>query len=519
MAQARTPMNHIRRIIELHETNGLSDRQISTLTGVSRPTIAQYLINWRQSKLTYETFKALADGDALALLTLGERKTDPRLLTAMTVFPTMASELAKPGVTREVIWNEYRQKHPDGYTYSRFCYHYQVWNGAQPDKLSMHFEHKAGDLAYYDWAGKLPLRVTDPKTGTETTPQVFVAILGASQYTYAEATHSQELPHWINACRHSFEYFEGVPAGLVPDAYKGAVTTACKYEPIANRTFADFANHYGTVILPARPYKPKDKALVEGAVKIIYTRLFAPLRKRTFHSLDELNMALWELLETHNNRRFQRQDVSRAELWKTIDRPALKALPADSFEYRQYKVQKVPNDYHVRIKESDGDHHYSVPWQLFRKDVTIVYTNRTVEVYHDNLRQAFHRRSHCRGWSTIKEHMPEHHRFVAAWTPERILGWAGSVGPSVALQCHHIMGHYQYPEHGFKTCIGLINLGKRWENSRVEQACAMALVRSVYGYRVVKNILEKNEAKVMPLLVQTAATIIHENLRGQAAYS
>jgi len=519
MAQARTPMNHIRRIIELHETNGLSDRQISKLTGTSRPTIAQYLTNWRQSNLNLATFKAMADSDALALLTLGERKTDPRLLAAMTVFPAMASELAKPGVTREILWNEYRQKHPDGYTYSRFCYHFQVWNGAQPDKLSMHFEHKAGELAYYDWVGKLPLHITDPKTGIASTPQVFVAILGASQYTYAEATPSQELPHWINACRHSFEYFEGVPAGLVPDAYKGAVTTACKYEPITNRTFADFANHYGTIILPARPYKPKDKALVEGAVKIIYTRLFAPLRNRTFHSLDELNMALWELLETHNNRRFQRQAVSRTELCKTIERPALKTLPTYLFEYRQYKVQKVPNDYHVRIKESDGDHHYSVPWQLFRKEVAIVYTSRTVEIYHDNLREAFHRRSPGRGWTTIKEHMPEHHRFVAAWTPERIVDWAQAIGPATAAQCQRIMGQYQYPEHGFKTCIGLINLGKRWEKQRVERACTLALTQEMYGYRVVKIILEKNEDKVISLPVQTAATIIHENLRGQAAYS
>ena len=519
MAQARTPMHHIRRIIELHETNGLSDRQISKLTGVSRPTIAQYLSNWRQSKVSLESFKVMADSDSLALLTLGERKTDPRLLAAMAVFPSMVIELKKPGVTREVIWDEYRQKHPDGYTYSRFCYHYQVWKGAQPDQLSMHFEHKAGELAYYDWAGKLPLRITDPKTGVTTTPQIFVAILGASQYTYVEATPSQELPHWINACRHSFEYFEGVPAGLVPDAYKGAVTKACKYEPVANQTFQEFADHYGTVILPARPYKPKDKPLVEGAVKIIYTRLFAPLRNRTFHSLDELNEALWELLEVHNKRKFQRMDVSRDELWQTSDRPALKPLTRDPFEYRQRKVQKVPNDYHIRVKEADGDHCYSVPWQLFGKQVNIIWTSRTVEVYHDNLRQAFHPHVSGRGWSTIKTHMPEHHRFVAEWTPQRIIGWAAAIGPSVAAQCERVMGQYECPEHGFKTCIGLIGLAKRWDSQRLEAAAALALGREVYGYRAVKTILEKGEDKVISLPDRTPATIIHENLRGQAAYS
>ena len=364
MAQTRTPMHQIRRIIELHAVNALSDRQISKLTGISRPTIAQYLINWRMCELTLETFKAMSDRDVLATLTMGSRSGDPRLLAAMAWLPKMATELKGVGVTREVLWTEYRHKHPDGYTYSRFCHHYQVWAGAQPDNLSLHFEHKAGELAYYDWAGKLPLAVTDPKTGLETHPEFFVSLLGASQYTYAEAFPSQHLTHWVTACRHSFEYFGGVPAGLVPDAYKGAVTKAHKYEPVNNRTFTDFADHYGTVILPARPYKPKDKALVEGAVRILYSRLFAPLRHRKFYSLEELNQALWSLLDTHNGRRFQRMAVSREELWKTVDLPALKPLPSVAFEFKQYKTQKVANTYHVRLKEGEVEHYYSVPWRL-----------------------------------------------------------------------------------------------------------------------------------------------------------
>ena len=517
MGQARTSMHNIRRIIEMHEFNHLSDRMISKLTGVSRPTIGQYLSNWRQSNLDLETFRSLSDSDALDILTLGSRKTDPRLLAAMAVFPSMAHELSRVGVTRETIWNEYRQNHPSGYTYSRFCYHYQVWRGTQPDHLSMHFEHKAGELAYFDWAGKLPLRITNPKTGIQTTPEVFVSILGASQFTYVEATLSQELPHWINACRHAFEYFQGVPAGLVPDAYKGAVTKACKYEPINNQTFADFATHYGTVVLPARPYKPKDKALVEGAVKIIYSRLFAPLHNRTFHSLREINEALWEFLSVHNARKFQRLDATRHDLWQTIDRPALKPLPVTPYEYRQFKMQKVPNDYHIRIKERDGDHCYSVPWQLFGKSVQIEWTTRTVEVYHNNLREAFHCRVPGRGWTTRNEHMPDDHRFVASWTPQRIQGWARAIGPSVEMQCQRIMQRFEHPEHGYKSCIGLIGLAKRYGNLRVDGACALALDRQVYGYRVVKNILVSDQDKIVPLPLPV--TINHENLRGQSAYS
>ena len=518
MAQARKPMHQIRRIIELHQANGLSDRQISKLTGISRPTVGQYLLNWRTSELTLESFKSLSDTDALAVLTMGGRASDPRLVAAMAWFPEMARELKKVGVTRELCWNEYRQKHPNGYAYSRFCYHFQIWKGIQPDKLSLHFEHRAGEMAYLDWAGKLPLMITDPETGITTQPDFFVAILGASQYTYAEACPNQQLPHWITACRHSFEYFGGVPAGLVPDAYKGAVTTASKYEPINNRTFADFADHYGTVILPARPYKPKDKPLVEGAVRILYTRLFAPLRNRTFHSLDELNHALWELLEAHNSRHFQRMAVSRQELWKTIDLPALKSLPATAYEYRQYKIQKVPNTYHIRLKDGGIEHYYSVPWRLLGEEVSILWTERTVEVYHDNLRQAFHVRSHTPGWSTQKEHMPDHHRFVAEWSPSRITTWASELGPAVALTCQRIMDRYQYPEHGFKPCLGIIGLGRRWESARVNRACAIALERDVPSYRAVKVILERDEDKAIPFPVVVLVTDIHENLRGQAAY-
>ena len=518
MAQSRTTMHQIRRIIELHAVNALSDRQISKLTGISRPTIAQYLVNWRMCELTLETFKAMSDSDALATLTMGSRPSDPRLLAAMTYFPQMAAELKGVGVTREVLWTEYRQKYPDGYTYSRFCHHYRVWAGAQPDNLSLHFEHKAGELAYYDWAGKLPLAITDPKTGLETHPEFFVSLLGASQYTYAEAFPSQKLTHWVTACRHSFEYFGGVPAGLVPDAYKGAVTTAHKYEPVNNRTFTDFADHYGTVILPARPYRPKDKALVEGAVRILYSRLFAPLRHRKFYSLEELNQALWSLLDTHNGRKFQRMAVSRAELWKTIDLPALKPLPTVAFEFRQYKTQKVANTYHVRIKEGEVEHFYSVPWRLLGQEVLVIWTGRTVEVYHDNLRQAFHLRSHTRGWSTQKEHMPDHHRFVADWSPERITGWAAELGPSVAMACQLIMDRFQYPEHGFKSCIGLISLGKSWEASRVNRACTLAMERGAPSYRAVKTILERDEDKITALPPMTLTTTVHENLRGQAAY-
>jgi transposase len=382
----------------------------------------------------------------------------------------------------------------------------------------MHQEHRSGETAYLDWAGKMPLCITNPDTGEQSWPQFFVCILGASQYTYAEACPSQKQRHWTLACQHALEYFEGVPEALVPDAYKGAVTTACRHEPVTNRTFQDFADHYGTVILPARPYRPKDKSLVEGMVRILYTRLFAPLRNRTFHSLDELNEALWELLESHNRQKMQRMEVSRHDLWLKLDRPLLKPLPALAYEYRQYKIQKVPNTYHIRI--SEDDHYYSVPWQLHGKEVTVIYSGRTVEVYHDNLRQAFHRRIHDYGWSTNHDHMPDHHRFIASWSPGRITSWASSVGPSVAAVCGLIMDRFKYPEHGYRTCMGIIKLQDKWGKDRLDRACSLALQREILGYRAVKTILETNQDKLaFTAIVAVPHVVEHENLRGQAAYS
>jgi transposase len=514
-------MNLIRRIIELYSVNELSDRQISTLTKVSRPTVGHYLQNWKASAIDLDTFRTMSDTDAQELITMGNRKADPRLLEVVAYFPAMVVQLKRAGVTREVMWNEYRVKHPQGYTYSRFCFLYQVWRGSQSDTLSMHFDHKAGELAYYDWAGKLSVRITDPRTGIQTTPEIFVGILGASQYTYAEACVNQQLPYWIQASRNSFEYFGGVPAGIVPDAYKGAVTKACKYDPLTNHTYADFAQHYGTVILPARPYKPKDKSLVEGAVKILYSRIFAVLRDQVFHSIDQLNEALWLLLDVHNRRNFQRLAVSRQELWKTIDLPALKPLPKNGYEYRSFALVKVQNTYHIRLPEADGDHYYSVPWRLVGKQVTVVSSLRTVEIFHDNLREAFHRRVFLRGWTTVKEHMPEHHRFVAAWSPDRICGWAREIGPAVELQCRRIMGQFEYPEHGYKSCIGLIKLADKWSGARVQAASSIALSRDRFGYRAVKAILVNDEDKILthPAVISAAVTTTHENLRGQAAYS
>lgn len=518
MARARTAMHKIRRIIEYYTVNGMSIRQISLLTRISRPTVAQYLVNFQEAKVDIATFKAMSDTDALAIMTVGKRQSDPKMVAAQGFYPYMAVELKKVGVTRQILWAEYRIKHPDGFTYSPFCHHFRVWQGTQSEGLSMHQEHRAGESVYLDWAGKLPLCITNPDTGEKTFPQVFVAILGASSYTYAEACPSQKQHHWTAACQHALEYFEGVPEALVPDAYKGAITTASKHEALPNRTFQDFADHYGTVILPARPYRPKDKALVEGMVRILYTRLFAPLRNQVFHSLDELNEALWQLLELHNHQKLQRMDVSRHDLWMTIDKPALKALPAVAYEYRQYKLQKVPNTYHIRI--SENDHYYSVPWQLYGKEVTIIYSGRTVEVYHNNVRQAFHRRSHGHGWTTNHDHMPDHHRFIASWSPQRITSWAASIGPSVAQVCGQIMDRFKYPEHGYRTCMGIIKLPDTWGKDRVERACMLALNRGVIGYRAVKTILECNEDKLVIMDNKTQPhTTEHENLRGQTAYS
>jgi transposase len=375
--------------------------------------------------------------------------------------------------------------------------------------------HRAGDKLFLDYSGKRP-SIVDPKTGEVKEVELFVAALGASGYTYAEATPSQKLRDWVASNARALEFFGGVPAALVPDCLRSAVTRGCRYEPEVNLTYQGFAEHYGTSVLPARPRKPKDKAKVEIAVQVIQRWILARLRNRTFFSIEELNDAIWELLAEVNNRLYQKLGVSRAEMFEKLDRPALRPLPAVRYHYTERKYVRVNIDYHVEFDR----HYYSVPYQLAHEQVEVRASDSTIEIVHQHKRVASHRRSARRGQHTTDPaHMPSAHRRHAEWTPSRILSWAETVGANTAELASHILRSRRHPEQGFRSCLGILRLAKTYGDERLEKACARALRIDARNYKSVKAIL-KNKLDQVPVEANDRCSLPqnHANLRGREYY-
>lgn len=507
-------MKKIREIIRFRETTNMSDRKIARALNISRPVVAQYLKDFNASGLTYEETKDIPDSRFLALFEKQRNKRCSKYEDISKLFPYFVMELKKTGVTLMILWNEYQKEHPDGYSYSQFCYHFQVWRNAS--KVTMHIEHKVGDKMFVDYAGD-KLAIVDRKTGKEQPVEVFVAILGASQLTYAEASFSQKSEDWIRSNERAFIYCGGVTQAIVPDNLKSGVTQSNRYEPGINIMFDDFAGHYQTVILPARVRRPQDKALVENAVNLVYQRIYAPLRNRIFYSLEELNEAIWDLLEQHNNTPFQRLKTSRRELFDNIEKPVLKPLPKERYAIKQSKELTVQFNYHVELREDR--HYYSVPWQLKGKRVRVVYDDRNVAIYCDNVRIIQYKRDRSpNGYTTLHTHMPPHHRFYAQWSPERFIRWAQSIGDDVAEIIQMVLTSRKHPEQAFKTCMGILNLVKKHGPDRLNKACARALGFGFYSYKRIKNILDRG-LEEEPLIESRELTVSsHENIRGSLYY-
>jgi hypothetical protein len=389
-----------------------------------------------------------------------------------------------------------------------------MWQGKQ--KPGMHIEHKAGDRMYVDFTGK-KMHVTDPLTGEIREAEIFVSILGASQLTYVEASFSQCLEDWIRVNENALLYFGGVPRGVSPDNLKSAVTKACNYEPLINETYYDLARHYNTVILPTRPGKPKDKPLVENAVSLVYQRIFAPLRNITFFSLQELNEAIWEELERHNNAFFQRRDISRRTLFEQIEKEELQPLPIEIYELKHYQIAKVEFNYHIYLKEDK--HYYSVPYQYTGKRIKIIYTARNVEIYKDNIRIALHRRNRRNyGYTTIKKHMPPQHQFVNGWSPDRFIRWAATVGGSVKEFIRLMLDSREHPEQAFKACMGILKLGKKYDEKALQFVCKKAIEINSISYRFIANSLKNNTYKMEEEDTNNLTLPFHNNIRGKSNY-
>jgi len=431
-------------------------------------------------------------------------------------YDAMHRELKRKGVTLQLLWEEYKQAHPeDGYQYSQYCELYRQWRG-QLD-VTMRQTHKAGDKIFVDWSGD-GIDIVDRKSGEVKRASVFVAVMGASGYTYAEATETEKLRDWLKCHVNAFEFFGGVPAAVVPDNTKTAVRNPCFYEPDINPSYQELAKHYGTAVLPARVRKPKDKAKVEGGVLLVQRWILARLRNHTFFSLADANEAMSALLDDLNAKPFQKMDGSRQELFESLERQELRPLPRRRYAHAQWSTPRVNIDYHVVVE----GHYYSVPYRLAHKRVEARCTDSMVEIFFEGKRVASHRRSHRKGrFTTAKEHMPKAHRRYAEWTPSRILTWAEKSGPCTRKLAETIMESKPHPEQGFRSCLGILRLGKMHSTERLEAACERALAIGATSYRSVESILKNGLDRQgrLPGEEQRRPPIKeHENLRGPGYY-
>ena len=508
----RLSMRKIREVLRLHLACGLSARRIAQSTAIGRTTVGEYLQRFKASGLSWPLPETLSDAEL-----------EQRLFPPLPKVPTeqrpvpdwhqVHTELRRPGVTQFLLWQEYKQTHPEGFQYSWFCDQYRLWRGTIDH--SMRQSHLAGEKLFVDYAGQT-VEVVDHRTGEVRQAQIFVAVLGASNYTFAEATWSQQLADWIGSHVRAFNFFGGVSAVVVPDNLKSGVHKAHRYEPDLNPSYAEMACHYGTSVLPARVRKPKDKAKVEGGVLLVERWILAALRNRTFFSLTELNQAIGELLERLNQRAFKKLPGSRLEHFQTIDKPALMPLPATLYVFAQWKKARVHIDYHVEV---DG-HYYSVPHTLVKRQLDVRYTATTVECFHQGQRVASHVRSALKGrHTTLAEHMPKSHREVAQWTPQRLIDWAQKTGPATASLIETILHRRKYPQQAFRTCLGILRLGQGYGEDRLEAACRRALLIGAYSYKSLDSILRNGLDRQTTDPQQTLALDVeHDDIRGAHYY-
>lgn len=515
MANNPIGMREVRELLRLYFEQGLSGRKAATAAGVGKTAASQYIAGFKSSGVPISSISGLRDSELINLINIRKRTENPRYTDLEKCFPYFEKELKRVGVTLQLLWEEYRETHKNGYEYSQFCYHFYHWS--KENKVSMHMEHKAGDKLFVDFAGS-KLYVTNPTTGKRTPCEVFVSVLGCSQLCYIEAVYSQKKMDWATVNENAIHFYRGVPAAIVPDCLRTAVTKAHKYEPDLNQTYQDFAAHYGTVILPARALHPKDKSLAENFVRIAYQRIYAPLRNREFYSLEELNQALWEQLDKHNNKLFQQRDYSRQGLFDQVEQKELKPLPTNRYELKHFCKLKVQYNHHIYFKEDK--HYYSIPFQYTGKHVRIIYTDRNVEAYYNNQRIAMHQRDPTPyGYTTKNEHRPDNHRFLSEWTPNRFIRWGRSINPEVEELITKILDSRPHPEHAFRSCMGLLNLAKKHPKPAYVKACKKALEMNCLQYKFIKNILDNKTFDIDEEAQEPFKLPKHANIRGKENFN
>ena len=512
MPGKRLSMRKIREVLRLKYELHRSNREIGLSCGIGSSTVSDYVHRARNAGLSWPLSEELDDSKLNELLF--PLPTPPNSTRLYPDFQEIHKELqARKHVTLNLLWQEYKEQHPDGYQYSWFCQSYRDW-AARLDVVMRH-DHRAGEKLFVDYAGQT-IDVIDPVTGEIRKAQIFVAVLGASNYTFAEATFSQQLEDWTGSHVRAFTFFGGVPEAIVPDNLKSGVTKFCRYEPDINPTYHDLARHYRTAVLPARIKKPRDKAKAEAGVLLVERWILASLRKHSFFNLAELNREIRRLLTILNAKPFKKLPGNRQSRFNDLDKPALKPLPTVPYEPAYWKKATVHLDYHVEVQ----GHYYSVPYNLVRKKLDIRYNARTVECFYRSQRIASHLRSDHRGrHTTVREHMPLKHQKYAEWNPERFKRWAAKIGPQTLLLTETLLVQRSHPQQAYRSLLGILRLGKAYGDERLEAACERALAINALSYRSIESIL-KNGLDHKPLQEKNESKPVHHrNIRGAHYYN
>ncbi|MFZ2996050.1 IS21 family transposase [Sphingobium sp.] len=508
----RTNVKDMRSILRLTYGQGLSVRAVSERLKLSKTTVATYVLRAREVGLSSWPLPPGYDDDAALEQLLFRRVGRPPQDLSEPDWPVVAREIKRKGVTLTLLWQEYRAAHPNGYGYTWFCDRFTAFQ--KRTHASFRNRHEAGAVMQTDYAGHtVPL--IDPSTGEIHQAQIFVAVLGASSLTFVMASLSQKLPDWIEGQVQALGYFGGVTRAIVCDNLKAGVAKALWFEPTLNQTFAAMADHYDTTILPTRSRHPRDKGKVEGAVLIVERWILARLRNRRFFALADLNAAIAALLEDLNDRPMRHVGQSRRALFEEIERSALAPLPAERFEYAEWKRAKVHPDYHVEVDKT----FYSVPHRLIGRQVDVRLTHRVVELFHDHQRVASHvRRSQRRGHVTVSEHMPKAHQRYANMTPASLIGKADQIGVNTAILIERLMRDRPHPEQGYRSAMGVLSLARRYDRDRVEASCERALIINAVSYSSVATILKSGLDRIRPATEPARPTPAHTNIRGRGYY-
>lgn len=518
MGNKKITMQKLRQVLRFY-SQGKGTKSIGYIVGLSRNTVKKYLQVFHSLHMDFDEVLSLDDSRLSELFYLSPQPVihDSRYAVLEPLLPSYCKRLRHKGMSRRKLYKEYISEHPDGYSLSSFDRFIQRHMGMSCSV--MHLEHKAGDKLFIDFAGD-KLSIVDADSGEIIPVEVFVAILPCSQLTYVEAVMSQKKEDLITACESALHYFGGTPLAIVPDNLKAAVTKSSRYEATLNDDFASFAEHYGCTVMPARAYKPRDKALVEGAVKLIYRSIYPCLEGRVFRDLPTLNSAIRVALEIHNNTPFVGRNYSRREQFEEVERSTLGKLNPICYELRKSAVLTVMKNGHIRL--SQDAHYYSVPCQYIGRKVKVVYTSTDVDIYSNYTCIASHKRSYARfKYTTVDEHRPAHHRYTADWNPDKFISEAAAIHKDVADYISKVLENKPYPEQAYRSCAGILSFARRVGPKRLINACRWADSYGLYNYPAIEKILNNRQDEIPLPEDETTLRRIpsHENIRGKEYFN